>query len=448
MKETKPVASLSMKTLIRECSLKKCSNQELAKMYANAVYEHHVHKIFRYRRYEYDFSDHMTLYNDDEQLFGYFRPSYYDFLYNVLHSLGIKTKGEKIVDDEELTEKMFAQLRKLNKIESERQLKEEFPLLFRDLAYGAGRLLAARTIDTRTPEGQQKYDKETKYCYSCGIKQNLNHFIEDQTRVYSRFITRRKDYKENIEKASYNHFIEDHFDRNKVAMYIIYEYLRTCEKSESKEEIMKYLSLIKKYKESDFDKTVSLRSDRGELINWSMLQEKIRKVEKKLQELKNDILVVEWELLPNGSRVVSKDSNSKAQVMIMDQERINSLKSFGERKREFYESTPYVGKVIGLLKYKGYIAYIYENGEVLLDRKYNENAPSTAKGDAIYNFKVENFEELSYHTKTYLQNDERVERIIHSPHWEAKAKAIIEREASEADKEKVKTFIKKIKERQ
>ena len=102
---------------------------------------------------------------------------------------------------------------------------------------------------------------------------------------------------------------------------------------------------------------------------------------------------------------------------------------------------------MGLLKYKGYVAYIYENGEILLDRKYNSFVPRTAKGNAIYRIQAKDFEELSGHTKTFLQNDERVERIIHSSKWENRVQKILSYEGTEESREESKKLIKKLRQK-
>jgi len=441
MRKDEPVVTLSMKTMIRECSLRKLSNEELAKTYGDLVYKNHIHEVFGYRRFGYDFSDHMTLYNDGEHVMGYFRPSYYDFLYHILHTLGISTRDKKIVDNQDLTDRMLGQIEKLESIREnqdckEKRLQKEFPALYHDLTHGRGYLMEVS-------------EEEKKKFYSCGLRNNIDNFIKAQGEVYRSFVGRREAYKESVEKASYNHFIQDNFDLNKVAMYTVHEYLRVCENTEDIEKIKKYLLFIEQYKKSSFDKSVSLKSNDARFINWETLQVRIQNIEKKLRYLENQKtpLSVEWELLPKGYRVVSKEGNSKVKETLLNQEEVNRLRAAGEKKRAFYEENPCMEKVVGLSRYKGYIAYIYPNGEILLDREYHEDVLSSAVGDAIYVLHASDFERLSGKNKTDLLNEEGVERITHSRYWDSRAQKVIDREGTKENREAAKKLVLKLKER-
>ena len=439
-----PVATLQVDTLIRECSLGKVSDATLYQILSNSIYQNHIHEIFGYRRFGYDFCDTLTIYNDKEHIIGSIKPSYDDFLYDVLHSLGIKINQREIEDNELLTEEMLEHLAILRNVKDERELKEKFPMLYHDLTYGRGRLMAARELDRTKEENEFLFQKETKYCYSCGIKYNFERFLDDQCRLYTRFIIRRGQYKESIEKSSYNKFLRDYFNIDKVMLYTVYEYLKKCESLEDKEKIEEYLHYVDIYKKSNYDKNVSITTNDNVVVSQEVIDEKIKKIHHKLNE--KTPLYVEWEILPRGSRVVSKEKNGKIRETLFNQEEYNRLRKLGERKEEFYENTPYLEKVIGLMKYKGYIAYIYPDG-VLVDTKYDSNHPKTATGNAIYYFPAKDFEELSYHTKSFLQEDERVERIIHSPHWEEKVKKVAFSNGTEETREDAKQLIKKLQEK-
>mgnify|MGYP000839064814 CR=1 FL=1 len=129
----------------------------------------------------------------------------------------------------------------------------------------------------------------------------------------------------------------------------------------------------------------------------------------------------------------------------LKQEEVRRLKSLGERKSTFYESTDYLVKAVGLRRYSGYVAYIYKNGEVILDRKYNKDYPTTASGDAIYNMKAINFEALSKLDKVSLRKKKEVKRMIHRNNWEDRVRKIIEKEGTKEDIESAKTLVKKLK---
>jgi hypothetical protein len=117
-----------------------------------------------------------------------------------------------------------------------------------------------------------------------------------------------------------------------------------------------------------------------------------------------------------------------------------------ERKINFFENTKYSFKIYGVSEFDGYVAYVYPNGEILLERffsDYTECMP--ASGEAIYNLNIYNFEDKSKFSKTVLMKDSEVGRIIHSKTFEAQARKIIEREATEEVKNDVDAFIKKFK---
>ena len=59
--------------------------------------------------------------------------------------------------------------------------------------------------------------------------------------------------------------------------------------------------------------------------------------------------------------------------------------------------------------------------------------------------KLSDFLILSGEDKSTLQNDPRVERIIHSKNWMERVDKIIQREGSEGELEEVRQFVKKIK---
>ncbi len=440
--EKTPMLNISVETLIRECSLKKQSNLDLYQMISNGIYQNHIHKVFGYRRFQYDFCDTMTCYNDGEHIIGDFHPSYYDFLYNILHSLGISTKNRTILDDKNLTEEMLDKVEELRNVSNERELSDKYPMLYHDLLYGRGYFVEAKDADPNTKEGKELLEK-AKYCYQSGLRYNFHHFIEEQAKVYTRFINRRNDYKKSIESTSYNNFIKNHFDINKVMIYVVSKYVEICEKSNDSDIRNKYLKLIEMYQSSSYDKTAFIR-DKDKIIDWPSLHARIQNLKKNTSK---PSLSVEWELVPRGYHTIYRGSHRKEQTVTLSEKELNQLRNVGSEKEEFYEETPYLEKVVGLLKYKGYIAYIYENGEVLLDRQYNSKYPRTAKGNAIYHLKARDFEELSGHSKTFLQNDSRVERIIHTPKWKEKVSSITTKEGTSDMIEDAKVLVKNLREK-
>ena len=166
------------------------------------------------------------------------------------------------------------------------------------------------------------------------------------------------------------------------------------------------------------------------------------------RQLKEDSSVVEWVIIPGGRDYKRVSSNIKKQnITLLNYEELNRIKKIGEERNNFYESTNYTLKVIGLRRYRGYVAYIYPNGEILIDVEYHKDRPSLIGKNAIYNLKVYDFEMLSKLDKKSLSKNEKVTRIRHIKNWQDKCRKIIERPSSEKDLEEVKTLVKKLKEK-
>ena len=170
-----------------------------------------------------------------------------------------------------------------------------------------------------------------------------------------------------------------------------------------------------------------------------VIKERLNNVIKKINPV---VSTVNWVLVPNGKKIKSLNSGTSKKINLSFKE-LENLKRQGQRKEEFYDNSNYIAKAIGTLKNDGYIAYIYPNGEVLLDTLYDENNPKSATGNAIYNIKAYDFELISGLDKTKLRSDFRATKIVHSKNWEKKASEIINKENSFGDREAALQLVKK-----
>ena len=445
LKENHFMANISLHTLIRECSLKNKNEYQLYNGFSLGN-RYNIHKVFKYQKFNYDFTDYLAIYNDGEHIIGNIRASYDDFLYNVSKFLNVPIKG-KMNDNEELTKKWLERIEKLKTINRESELKVEFPYLFDDLMIGREYISAVERMRKETEQEQKQYQKDRNYYYGCAQKRSIQNFVKTQAVLYERFTKNRHEYKKEIETKNYNKYIEANFDKNKVAMYIIHTYLSICEATDNPKIYKQYMPIIERYMNSSYQKDVFLLTDEGIRIDGSSIAIRIGHLKKKFTETKEE--QVPWKLIQEGRdyRKVSTKKEEKPRKLILDYEKIEKLRKEGERKRTFYESTPYLARVLGLEKYDGYIGYIYPNGEILLDREYKETNLSSAKGDAIYHMKAIDFEALSKLDKTALQKHPRIGRIFHSKNWETKANEIINQENEEEIKIASHILIKKLKEK-
>ena len=440
-----PTVNLSMDTLIHECSKTSRPTEDIF-VDLSLWNRENIHEVFRYRKFNYDFIDYVTCFNDGEHVIGMIRPSYDDFLIKVSRILGI-TDTREIVDDENLTKRLLGRIERLKQITSERELRYEFPSLYDDLIQGRGFINAVEQMPKKTAEEQAIYERLRHYYYSCALKQRIDRFVKTQVELYTRFVTKRKEYKELISSKSMNGYFRNNFDMDKVALYAAHQYLYRCEHASSDEEYEEFMSYLDKYLNSDYNKEVEIRTKKGTIINFANLLERIKKVKEKHDSPE---VLVNWELVPEGEQITFAREVETPRALSMKKQDVEALKEAGRRKEEFYTKTHPIGIIRGKEKndryigQKRYVGYVYPNGQVLLDTEFDIGAPSSAKGNAIYNMKVRDFEKLSRMDKTVLRNHPKVGRIYHSKHWEEKAQEIIDRQGDLLDQEEAKELIRKL----
>ena len=226
-------------------------------------------------------------------------------------------------------------------------------------------------------------------------------------------------------------------------MYITNSYLNICEYLEDEDQIRYYMSLVEKYLKSDYDKSIEIEVENNRVINLDVIQERLSAIRKQYAPV---IGLVNWELIPAGKDTTINRGASKyrSRVDLTEEELIN-LRNKGQKKEDFYNNSNPCAKAYGALKYGCYIAYIYKNGEVLLDTVYDENNPRTAVGNATYNIKARDFQLISGLDKSELKNNPKVVKLNHSKFWEDRVSEIVKRDNGEKSKEEAIQLVKKIK---
>ena len=225
---------------------------------------------------------------------------------------------------------------------------------------------------------------------------------------------------------------------------MIHNYLLVCETSNDREEINEYLKKVVMYlRNPKIDRGVKIHTDNNVEINIDTVLNRVDRIRDRLNK---DNREVDWVLIPKGRDYKKVTQQQKTtRITIMNYKDIEELRKIGKEKNSFYESTNYIAKVIGLGKYKGYIGYIYKNGQVILDMEYDENRPYTAKGNAIYIMSVCDFENLSKLSKQKLQKDPRVKRYCHIDGWQERINDIVKKEATEVDEYNSNLLVKRLK---
>ena len=439
-KEFHPTVELSLNTIINECT---------KNIYMN--YDHFLNirlknrefigESFRYKKFNDDFCDTFLCYNDGNFVVGNIKANYNEFLRKLVKILNLNINN--IVDDDNLTKKLNERLDVLKNIKKGDELKKEFPILYKDLQDGRKYLNDLIRYKNQERIKEKDYFSGEHYFYSCALRRNLFRFINEQHKMYTRYVNNRSELKKQFENYNYNGYLKKYFDIDKLYMYVADRYLSFCENSNDKEKIMEYLRYLIGYIKCDRKKDFSITTDNGMRINYDNI---VRRTINLKRRMDDNSSLVNWVIVPDSKdlKKVSEDKKNKRRTTILNLEEINRLKNIGEAKCSYYESTNYVAKAIGLRKYKGYVAYIYENGEIILDREYDIDRPNSALGNAIYNIKVEDFELLSKLDKKTLRNCSGVRRIIHSQNWNDRVRDIIERPATDIEKQNVKTLVKRL----
>lgn len=460
--------NIDLNKLIDICSNGRKTKEELLETF-NIMNDKNIHEVFKYRKFNDNFTDKVTCYTDGTKVIGTVRPSYKEFLEKIFTILNVNPQLRHLIssDDQNLEDVLKARIEVLRTVQNEADLYNEFPLLYKDLQDGRAyindvkkrerELKKNTTISEEEREKQkEKLKKEDKHFRRCALspgftaKKQSDGFLYKQIELYKRFVERRKQYKELVEKTDYNKYIQKNFDRDKVALYVVNGYLKAINAITDRDKQLKYYQLVAKFlNHKEFDKTKEIIVD-GELINYNVIEKKAKAAYNKINRVD---IKVEWELLPVGSgyKTVGGSDTTKRNVQmtedqleVINKKRERNLK-VGKEQTEFFMNTNYSAKAIGLKTFAGYFAYIYPNGIVVLEKDFKEKYPSTAEG-AIYVMEAKNFELLSGIGKTDLIYHPLL--LDHIPHrdnyWDKAVKEFIDKEGTPEEQEESKELIKKM----
>ena len=440
----KAIVNLNTKALIKYCSNGYLPDEDLYFRFRmiNRRANSNIHTVFGYRKFNDDFVDKVTIYeSDDLDGLGTIRFSYNEFLLKLFKFLNVSSKPNEMTD-EEISSALIKRVEVLNMAYQKEFLYNEFPVIFNDYLDGLNYLEAVTNMKVTTEAEKDHKDILEKYYYRCALQPNFDKFLGRQKNLYSRFVYRKEDYKKAVEESNLNNFFKKYFDMNKVAMYIANYYLNLCEYLEEEKQIKYYMSLVEKYLKSDYDKSIVIEVENNLKINIDVIRERYSKIKKKFTP---EIGIVNWELIPPGKDYIMRGESTPRSRVTLSEEELATLRSKGQKKKDFYEKSNPLAKAYGTLKNNCYIAYIYKNGEVLLDTLYDDNYPKTAVGNATYNIKARNFELISGLDKSKLKHHPNVNKLNHSKNWEERVLDIINRDNSNEEKDDAIKLVKRLK---
>lgn len=160
------------------------------------------------------------------------------------------------------------------------------------------------------------------------------------------------------------------------------------------------------------------------------------------------VIKTNWEIIPPEKldKLFIKKNETKDNEFL-EQERLrhkNRLMELYIDKKELYGSSSHIFAIEGKQTFDGYIGFIYNNGKVVLDKFFeNYGTKELADGHAVYAMNLNDFERLSAFSKSVLQKDPNVIRIIHYGNWEDRVRQIINENATKiSPEEEIKRLLK------
>lgn len=399
-----------------------------------------VHEVFRYQKFHDDFADSIRyIYNtNDDSFIGTFKPSYDEFLRTIIKTLNLKSK-RGYADNEELTKALLERVDLLSGLQDKVELRNEFPELAKMLQE-AIEYMEEIQKHKDNPIYKEEYQEQEHYFFQCGLRykgrrNGFDGFVPTQVQVYERFINRREKYKKLVEDYSYDNFIKENYDINKLAMYMAHKYLTICENTpDSRRVLNRYKKILEKYiNEPRYDKETYIKVN-GEYITYDNIMERYNHLQERINNL---YAKVNWVIAPEGKLDKYIKKGLDPQSYILTEEELENMRQARQDKVDFYGKNEPLLKVYGIEEFKGYIAYIYKNGEVLLDT-------ATAKGNAIYHIPARYFEMVSGLDKQKLMHHPSAKRIIHAGNWQSRAQKVIDQEGTIEEQQQAKDLVERI----
>ena len=178
-------------------------------------------------------------------------------------------------------------------------------------------------------------------------------------------------------------------------------------------------------------------NDRIKSLSYSEIKEnnisKPKEILAYLRKRENvDTLKASWEFIKKGEKdeYTTRSRKFSSNKKYVDSESLE-VKAYG--RLEFFESTNYAAKIVGIDKFDGYIGYIYNDGTVIFEKFFDdmEKRRPTRDGNATYVMNIYNFTEFSKLSKpeiiNYIKNndDGNIIRKYHTKNWENNIKEII-----------------------
>lgn len=143
-------------------------------------------------------------------------------------------------------------------------------------------------------------------------------------------------------------------------------------------------------------------------------------------------LSANWELIPSEDPSIERKVRMSVKRVCRNmsdeekREKEEKLLNLYFEKKNFFDSTDPYFRIKGKLTFDGYVGFIYANGLVILEQFYEDvEKLRIADKKAIYVMEMEDFYELSKHSKPYLAANHLCRKIIHRGAWQQRVLACI-----------------------
>lgn len=380
-------------------------------------------------------------------------------------------------NDLSLRQEMLDQIEELKRISTPEELQQKFPEIYQDYllsldAYTRINRFADKHKNTKNPGIQSTLERQKKLYKIYALDTRFNMFIEKQSLMYRNMVVRRQFIERYTNEYQIDLTMFTGLDKEKFELYLADKYLSAAinaEDDKTKQECVYFLSTY--IRETKFT-PIAIKNDVGEEITFRKILTRFKKLLKQnpiLKPIDEDrshfegyhwkhvdnhvrkyfLSGVNWQIVPPGEeteqdkKVIDSLNRTYNHLSLEEKEkRIRERYAEYERKMKFFENSGYMYRIYGIHEFNGYIAFIYPNGEVIMEKFFNDYANCIPTiNEAIYNVKVADFETLSKLKKPALIKDKRCRRIIHKGEWELKGQEIIDRPATKESEEEVKKLI-------
>ena len=372
--------------------------------------------------------------------------------------------------DPEILGKILDKIGKLKNIRVERKLEVKFPELYKLFLEKKNQAILIRDKSKRESikkaiqkEFGVNYDNELKNNIECALKiSKIENFCEFYANLFDEIILNYPLIKDKYLSRRINLFENCDFDKDKTEFLIAYNYLTACSKCDTLDEKQKYLYYINEYiKEHKDDlysdiiytfngqnysfkdlytRYIKELTDNPELKILDIPREEFKdfsydEVEKYMDlELKDSR--ANWVFLEDGldsvriDRAINNTINSCTSTS-KKKKTAEELRNLFLKKKELFEGLNKYSTVLGRNTFEGYVAYIFPNGKVILERffkKKRNGEEVIAYDEAIYVMNIEDFDRLSRLPKQVLINNKLCNRYYHSGDWTSKIRTEIDSE--------------------